>query len=65
MVNFIKKMTGNGNQNQSGCCGVQIKEVTASSEGLDESSCCGTDNNESESSCCGTENTANQSSCCG
>ena len=59
MMNFIKKMTGQGKKDAD-CCGIEIREVK---EEVKTESCC-----ESEvganTSCCGTSE-KNTESCCG
>lgn len=49
MMNFIKKLTGQ--KKDSGCCGVEIKEVQVS-EVQKEASCCGISSEEKNDSCC-------------
>jgi hypothetical protein len=44
-MNFIKKLTGESNEKDSGCCCVEIKEVESK-----EDTCCGSDNE--EDNCC-------------
>ena len=49
MMNFIKKLTGQ--KTDSGCCGVEIKEVQ-DTEGQKEASCCGSSSEVKNDSCC-------------
>jgi hypothetical protein len=59
MMNFIKKVTGQGKKG-SDCCGIEIKEVKDVAQ---TDSCCGT-TVEANDSCCDSSD-KNTESCCG
>ncbi|CAM3806030.1 Thiazolylpeptide-type bacteriocin [Cohnella lubricantis] len=67
MTNFMKRIVGVKTENQSACCGVEIKEVSEGNAEAISSSCCGTETSATaDSACCGTDTSASSaSSCCG
>ncbi|WP_223067539.1 hypothetical protein [Paenibacillus caui] len=55
-MNIFRKMMGRTTNNQGGCCGVEIKEVTAEEQAAASNDCCSTEKQVTgESSCCSTE----------
>lgn len=65
MTNFIKRIVGGQTNQQSACCGVEIKEVSEDNHATASDSCCGTDTSASNASSCCSTDAASNAACCG